>query len=669
MEESGKEESQNEEEKCEEIEEGEEDDEESSGGMLLSRRRWVRPSQLTTEWGDEHRALERGNTAQLSLFAEKKEGLFLRRRHNCWLHCDFPSECYHAVYKAQKAGRFVYGNARAVDEKYLMRRRGVKGEDYNDDQCSPKNEAVLGDIMEVEVDEQDHEHVNEDSDEEDKDDDDDDDDYYDDYNDSDYDDDYNEENEEGTHLPCDSTPLEGEVQVTECNEENVLSITQDGKNELPALPTNHRNSTKNISFKAINIDADGDHSYESFKKSLFLTTTTTTKATTSTSTTSSSTPGNPSVDDQSSLVLTTTTTPLGTQPLEFEINSEDSPMPLPPVLSLDPLQALTTVGFGPVLVMSGGMPTTLAATKTVGSEATAVDTLVNIINETSADNGTHTTAQKLVEGQQEEKHKDQEENEEEKKGLVNFLATFFIKNNAVHERPYHANKPQQQHVITTPDHYPGREDGKVEVGEGDTFHLLDDSSTSSLDVAASPPPPPAVSPTDYELKDKDYHHHDHHDHHDPVSIRQQQQQKQQSAERMLTILTRRQTSFSQLPPLQIQQEEGPDWDRNMLLTPSPAVRSRSSSPPTEDEDEEGQEEEKEDNNGDPVHFDCSDHTTIVDLDGDSALVYGTLDQDEDDAGVSPEVPPQRDTEDIKNDHEHALVALLRMRAAFLNGVL
>ncbi|KAK4455270.1 hypothetical protein QBC34DRAFT_275732, partial [Podospora aff. communis PSN243] len=30
----------------------------------------------------------------------RKEGMYMRREHDCWKHCDFPSECRHAMYAA-----------------------------------------------------------------------------------------------------------------------------------------------------------------------------------------------------------------------------------------------------------------------------------------------------------------------------------------------------------------------------------------------------------------------------------------------------------------------------------------------------------------------------------------------------------------------------------------
>lgn len=87
--------------------------------MLVSKRQWVPPTLLNTQWGNEHRALETGQNAELAGFEKMKIAMFVRRWHNCWLHCDFPSECHHAMYKAQQEGRPVLSKATAVDEAYI----------------------------------------------------------------------------------------------------------------------------------------------------------------------------------------------------------------------------------------------------------------------------------------------------------------------------------------------------------------------------------------------------------------------------------------------------------------------------------------------------------------------------------------------------------------------
>lgn len=101
------------------------------GGILLGHRRWLPQSSLTKAWGDEHQALEHGIEQLTDRFAEKKEALYVRRRHNCWLHCDFPSECHHALYKAQQEGKPVLAKARALDRAYLAK---VKEEEEKEEQ-------------------------------------------------------------------------------------------------------------------------------------------------------------------------------------------------------------------------------------------------------------------------------------------------------------------------------------------------------------------------------------------------------------------------------------------------------------------------------------------------------------------------------------------------------
>lgn len=66
------------------------------------------------KWGDEHRAATDalGDEAR---FEEKRERLFIRRRHSCFLHCDFPSECHHSLFRAQQEGRPILREAEALD--------------------------------------------------------------------------------------------------------------------------------------------------------------------------------------------------------------------------------------------------------------------------------------------------------------------------------------------------------------------------------------------------------------------------------------------------------------------------------------------------------------------------------------------------------------------------
>ncbi|KUI63226.1 hypothetical protein VP1G_10367 [Cytospora mali] len=70
----------------------------------------------TLVWGDEYATTTavRGVYAAKP-FADRRDGLFIRRKHNCWLHCDFPSECHHAIYRAQQQGRPILAEAEALD--------------------------------------------------------------------------------------------------------------------------------------------------------------------------------------------------------------------------------------------------------------------------------------------------------------------------------------------------------------------------------------------------------------------------------------------------------------------------------------------------------------------------------------------------------------------------
>ncbi|KAK7731799.1 hypothetical protein SLS53_008620 [Cytospora paraplurivora] len=72
----------------------------------------LKPS--TQNWGDEYAAIKVDNKLQKT-FADRRDSLFVRRKHNCWLHCDFPSECHHAVYRALQEGRPILAEAEALD--------------------------------------------------------------------------------------------------------------------------------------------------------------------------------------------------------------------------------------------------------------------------------------------------------------------------------------------------------------------------------------------------------------------------------------------------------------------------------------------------------------------------------------------------------------------------
>ncbi|KAL2262902.1 hypothetical protein VTK26DRAFT_9043 [Humicola hyalothermophila] len=52
--------------------------------------------------------------AQYEDVIHRKEKMYLRGRHNCWLHCDYPSECLHTVRTAWE--RYRAGLDRAADE-------------------------------------------------------------------------------------------------------------------------------------------------------------------------------------------------------------------------------------------------------------------------------------------------------------------------------------------------------------------------------------------------------------------------------------------------------------------------------------------------------------------------------------------------------------------------
>lgn len=66
-------------------------------------------------WGDELGAATRSQGETESHFEDKRDALFLRRRHDCWVHCDFPSECHHAIFRAQQEGRPILRKAEALD--------------------------------------------------------------------------------------------------------------------------------------------------------------------------------------------------------------------------------------------------------------------------------------------------------------------------------------------------------------------------------------------------------------------------------------------------------------------------------------------------------------------------------------------------------------------------
>lgn len=80
-------------------------------------------------WGDEYKALYEeatGGDEEKTRFEEKREHLFLRKRHNCFLHCDFPSECHHALFRAQQEGRPILREALALDAAAAATAAGKK---------------------------------------------------------------------------------------------------------------------------------------------------------------------------------------------------------------------------------------------------------------------------------------------------------------------------------------------------------------------------------------------------------------------------------------------------------------------------------------------------------------------------------------------------------------
>lgn len=80
-----------------------------------------------TNWGNEHKAVTEALGDEAS-FEDKRERLFLRRRHSCFLHCDFPSECHHSLFRAQQEGRPILREAEALDAAEAERERGDRGD-------------------------------------------------------------------------------------------------------------------------------------------------------------------------------------------------------------------------------------------------------------------------------------------------------------------------------------------------------------------------------------------------------------------------------------------------------------------------------------------------------------------------------------------------------------
>lgn len=224
------------------------DDQDTDGGVLLNFRRWIPADSLTSSWGDEHRALEHGSEHLVTRFAEKKEALFVRRRHNCWLHCDFPSECHHVVFKAQQEGRPVLARARAIDETYLNIQRAKKNDGKEREVRGPSRLrpcrsqtsglAQLGmrgagmskpiSVMESDDDEDEDEESSDDS----------------------------SDDEDGGVSPCSSPPPQEEVIE---GKQPISPILPNDEVETRTSPNRSKNGFTMINFES-------DFSYETFKK-------------------------------------------------------------------------------------------------------------------------------------------------------------------------------------------------------------------------------------------------------------------------------------------------------------------------------------------------------------------------------------------------------------------
>lgn len=79
-------------------------------------------------WGDEHNAAAASDDEEeqtRSFFDDKREHLFIRKQHNCFLHCDFPSECHHALFRAQQERRPILREALALDAAAAAREQAV----------------------------------------------------------------------------------------------------------------------------------------------------------------------------------------------------------------------------------------------------------------------------------------------------------------------------------------------------------------------------------------------------------------------------------------------------------------------------------------------------------------------------------------------------------------
>ena len=92
---------------------------------------------------------------------EQRRKLFLQRNHNCWIHCDFPSECRHTLYQAIFAGEVpeseLYcwngctGIGATVTDKWKGEAISGAGRDPNEETTG---EQVQAQVSSFEVDEE-----------------------------------------------------------------------------------------------------------------------------------------------------------------------------------------------------------------------------------------------------------------------------------------------------------------------------------------------------------------------------------------------------------------------------------------------------------------------------------------------------------------------------------
>lgn len=105
------------------------------------------------KWGNEHRAATE-SLGEEARFEDKRERLFIRRRHNCFLHCDFPSECHHSLFRAQQEGRPILREAEALDaaeaareaecKEGKRRTRRLTVQEYKQRQAERRRKSVSG---------------------------------------------------------------------------------------------------------------------------------------------------------------------------------------------------------------------------------------------------------------------------------------------------------------------------------------------------------------------------------------------------------------------------------------------------------------------------------------------------------------------------------------------